>query len=223
VLLLRLGVALGSVCYVVGGWVGWENSPARGFPVMRAHELAGVVGEWIWLGAAPMLAAAVAPFTARWVRVLWLGALAALLYVVWAWRYGIEGSAPGYPFFPPMLEGAHWGLWLSLAGALVALATLVSAWILAATGSAERRARWQLPAFVAVFVLVAIGVVVARGTRDATAERSLRAELVTQAKHDRRRVTRIRVLCRRRLARPRECGWEVDYADGSSSGGVTRD
>jgi hypothetical protein len=97
----RVAVVVGSLAYVAGGGVGWGNPPAPGWPAARAHELAGVAGEWLWLGAGPMLAAGFAPFTRGWLRWLWITALPPLLYAVWVWRYSsVQGGAYGYPFFP---------------------------------------------------------------------------------------------------------------------------
>src|SRR5437763_577537 len=172
----RTAVALGAVAYVAGGWIGWGAPPASGFPVVRAHELAGVAGDWIWLGAAPMLAAAVAPFTRGWLRWLWLTVLPPSLYVVWAWRYGVEGSAPQYPFFPAA-DGPYWGVGVSVAGAGLALGGLVSALILAVTGGEEPRARWQLPAVLTILTLSVVALVVVRGPRNLTAERMIRADV----------------------------------------------
>jgi hypothetical protein len=181
---------------------------------VRAHEFAGVVGEWAWLGAAPMLGAAFAPFTRAWLRWLWLAAVAPLLYATWAWKY--KDSAPGYPFFPSP-EASHWGLWVSLVGAAVVLVALLSAFVLARRSPGARPAGWQPLAFAAAIPLVLLAAFVVRGPRDEGAERQVRMDL----RRDSRAIDfeRLRVECRDRLGRSLECGWELEEGGGSTEGG----
>ena len=47
----RALVLAGSLAYVVGGWLGWFGQGFPEAPTVRAHELAGAVEEWMWLGA----------------------------------------------------------------------------------------------------------------------------------------------------------------------------
>lgn len=215
-LLLRLPVVVGAVAYVVGGWVGWREGPVPYASPVRAHELAGVVGEWAWLGAAPMLAASMLPFARGWLRWLWLAAVGPLGFAVVAWRY--PESAPGYPFFPSP-EDPHRGLWLSLMGSLVVLVALLLAFVLARRGPGDRATRGRPLLAVAVFVAVLVGVVVIRGSRDEAAERRVRMSLQGElrGKPD---IKRLRVECRDRLGRPPRCAWEIEYTGGSSEGGV---
>ncbi len=215
-LLLRLAVAVGAVAYVVGGWVGWRDGRVPEAPTVRAHELAGVVGEWAWLGAAPMLAAAVLPFTRGWLRWLWLSAVGPLVFAGFEWRS--PESAPGYPFFPSP-EDPHWGLWLSLLASAVVLLALLSAFIISRGGRVEQGARGRPLLAIGVFAAVLLGVMVTRGSRDEGAERRLRMDLQGEIRRE-ADVKRLRLQCRDRLGRPLQCAWEVESSDGSSQGAV---
>jgi hypothetical protein len=170
-----------------------------------------------------MLAAGFAPFTRGWLRWLWITPLPPLLYAVWVWRVGsVQGGAYGYPFFPNP-DGPYWGVALSLAAGVVVLASLVGAWVFAITGSPERRSRAQVPAVCAVLVLSFGAVFIVRGSRDASAEQRIRSEVAQEARHDGQAadVERTRIQCRDWLGRPLHCAWEIDYRDGSTSGGAS--
>lgn len=123
-----------------------------------------------------------------------------------------------FPFFPPLGERSAW-LYGSAAGAFVALVGLIAVRVLVARGTTDPlTGGWQVPAVVAVMALSAIAVPFARGSRDAGLERRVAKEVSGQC-----RGADVRVECRDRLGRPMWCAWEVRCPDGSRSGGSGAD
>lgn len=217
---LRACVLLGALLFVAGGIVGWYRpDPEFPVPAMRAHEFAGVVGEWSWLAVAPLLAATVAPYRGQWARWLWLAALPPMTGALIVLTVD-PMTLVTFPFSTPVFPDRSPWLAASLAGASLALAALVAVAALVRRGASDPlTGPWQLPAAAAV-LLVAVAVIpVARGPRDEAMERLVTREALRACQPQARGPTRVRVECRDRLGREPWCAWETRCPDGSRSSG----
>ncbi|MBJ7331879.1 MAG: hypothetical protein JHC95_18430 [Solirubrobacteraceae bacterium] len=211
----RAGVLIGASLFVVGAWIGWYEPPFPGLPRSPAYEFAGPVGEWAWLGVAPLLAACVAPFTRPWLRWLWLTPVPPLVAVAIVATVD-PFSLVVFPFSPPFSERSAW-LLVSGAGAALAWAALVVAWWWTRHGAEQTSRRWQPIAALAMIVLVAIAVPALRGPRNLEAERVAARGGADECEPS-SRLDEVRVECRDRLGREPRCAVEVRCHDGSRSG-----
>lgn len=111
--------------YVIGGLVGWFSGN-DGFNNVEIHPHELVGGEWVWLIVLPLLLAAMAPFTVRWLSFLWLTPVPALVFTVGSMVYKKDIILP-LPYRFLQIEETHWGLVVSLVGAALAALALACA------------------------------------------------------------------------------------------------
>lgn len=220
---LRASVLIGALLFVVGGAVGWcEAEPDVPVPALRAHEFAGVVGEWAWLAVAPLLAATVAPYRGRWARWLWLTALPPLIAAVVVLTID-PISLVTFPFSVPLFPTRSPWLLASLAGAALALTALIAIAMLGSRRAVDPLAgRWQVPAVAVTLVLTAVAIPIARGPRDEAMEAKLARQAVRACGPTVATASpppEVRVECRDRLGREPWCAWETRCPDESMTGG----
>ncbi len=201
--MLRGLAAAGAAAWLAGAWSGWFREEVSG-ELVRPHHLATT--GWVWLAALPLLLAAVAPFTRRWLR--WLCVAALIPLAAAAIAFVLEpGTHTEFPYMLS-LDERRLGLPLSLAGAGLAVVALV----LALRAAPRDRAPAQHARRFAVAALVAALAVSAAVLREDLAHEGLEAriEREVRAECDDGSLESVRVHCSR-------AGWCATQTAGEGS------